>query len=29
LLARLDAWNLYWSHGKAWLAYTDIPIFDG
>jgi phage terminase small subunit len=20
------AWNLYWKHGRAWLAMTDIPI---
>lgn len=20
------AWALYWQHGKAWLATTDIPI---
>ena len=20
------AWSLYWSHGRAWLAMTDIPI---
>jgi hypothetical protein len=21
-----DAWNIYWTHGKPWLAYTDIPL---
>lgn len=21
-----EAWALYWTHGRAWLAMTDIPI---
>ena len=21
-----DAWTLYWTHGRAWLAATDIPL---